>query len=64
MILIDLLFENLNRKICLFDKNDCVIAEGRADELFNVLGDYFLNLKVIDYGEFWVNINIDLRGDE
>lgn len=64
MILKELLLENLDREIVLFDKNDNVIANGRAGNLFNTLGYYFLDLKVIFNGKLWVNLNIDLGGEK
>lgn len=64
MTLKELLLENLEREIVLFDKNDCVIANGRAGNLFNTLGYYFLDLKVIYNGKIWVNVDVKLGGDE
>lgn len=64
MTLKELLLENLDREVVLFDKNDNIVANGRAGNLFNTLSYYFLDLKVIFNGKLWVNVDFKLGDDE
>lgn len=64
MKLNELLLKSLDREYFIFDKNGRIIACGRSDELFNMLGYYFLTLDVIRIVEDCIYVDCKLGGDE
>ncbi|GAB7417127.1 hypothetical protein [Enterobacter asburiae] len=58
------LLKDFEKHVYLYDVNNRMIAYGKAIKLFDVLGDYFLNLKVIridDVDDDNCNIVIDTK---
>lgn len=43
----ELLMKDFKDDVIIFDKNNCIIASGNNDDLFDMLGYYFLDLKVL-----------------
>lgn len=66
MTLGELLMKDLNKEVTVFDRNNCIIASGNNDDLFGMLGYYFLDLKVIRSDKDMINVNVDfsLGGDK
>ena len=69
MKLYEALLKDFEKHVYLHGVNKHMIAYGKAIELFDVFGDYFLNLKVIridDVDDERCNIVIDfsVRGDK
>lgn len=64
MKLHELLMKDFKDDVTIFDKNNCIIASGNNDDLFDMLGYYFLDLKVLRNDDGMINIDISLGGDE
>lgn len=64
MKLNEMLLKSSDREYFISDKNERIIACGKSDELFNMLGYYFLMLDVIRTVEDWIYVDIKLGGDE
>lgn len=60
----ELLMKDFKDDVIIFDKNNCIIASGNNDDLFDMLGYYFLDLKVLRNDDGRINIDISLGGDE
>lgn len=60
----ELLMKDFKDDVIIFDKNNNIIASGNNDDLFDMLGYYFLDLKVIRNDKGMINVDIDLGGDE
>lgn len=60
----ELLMKDFKDDVIIFDKNNCIIASGNNDDLFDMLGYYFLDLKVLRNDDGKINIDISLGGDE
>jgi hypothetical protein len=60
----ELLMKDFKDDVTIFDKNNCIIASGNNDDLFDMLGYYFLDLKVLRNDDGMINIDISLGGDE
>lgn len=43
----ELLMKDFKDDVTIFDKNNNIIASGNNDDLFDMLGYYFLDLKVL-----------------
>ena len=50
--------------VTIFDKNNNIIASGNNDDLFDMLGYYFLDLKVLRNDDGMINVDFDLGGNE
>lgn len=64
MNLLNTLWENINKDFIIYDLNDNLIIMGNASNLFNELGYFFLNLKVVKVSHEFIIVNINLGGDE
>lgn len=60
----ELLMKDFKDDVTIFDKNNNIIASGNNDYLFDMLGYYFLDLKVLRNDDGMINIDISLGGDE
>ncbi|WP_459591754.1 hypothetical protein [Enterobacter asburiae] len=60
----ELLMKDFKDDVTIFDKNNNVIASGNNDDLFDMLGYYFLDLKVLRNDDGMINVDFDLGGDE
>lgn len=60
----ELLMKDFKDDVTIFDKNNNIIASGNNDDLFDMLGYYFLDLKVLRNDDGMINIDISLGGDE
>lgn len=60
----ELLMKDFKDGVIIFDKNNCIIASGNNDDLFDMLGCYFLDLKVLRSDDGMINVDISLGGDE
>lgn len=60
----ELLMKDFKDDVTIFDKNNCIIASGNNDDLFDMLGYYFLDLKVIRNDDGMINIDFKLGGNE
>lgn len=64
MPLLELLLKDLDGEIILYDKNEWVIAKGKANALLDLLGCHLLFSHVIKNNKIRVYIDISLGGDE
>lgn len=64
MKLHEALLKDFKEEVTIFDKNNCLIASGNNDDLFDMLGYYFLDLKVLRSDDGMINVDISLGGDE
>lgn len=60
----ELLMKDFKDDVTIFDKNNNIIASGNNDDLFDMLGYYFLDLKVLRNDDGMINVDISLGGDE
>ena len=60
----ELLMKDFKDDVTIFDKNNCIIASGKKDDLFDMLGYYFLDLKVLRSDDGMINVDFDLGDDE
>lgn len=60
----ELLMKDFKDDVTIFDKNNNIIASGNNDDLFDMLGYYFLDLKVLRSDDGMINVDISLGGDE
>ena len=60
----ELLMKDFKDDVTIFDKNNNIIASGNNDDLFDMLGYYFLDLKVIRNDDGMINIDFKLGGNE
>ena len=60
----ELLMKDFKDDVTIFDKNNNIIASGNNDDLFDMLGYYFLDLKVLRNDDGMINIDIDLGGQK
>ena len=60
----ELLMKDFKDDVTIFDKNNNIIASGNNDDLFDMLGYYFLDLKVLRNDDGMVNVDFKLGGDE
>lgn len=60
----ELLMKDFKDDVTIFDKNNCMIASGNNDDLFDMLGYYFLDLKVLRSDDGMINVDFDLGDDE
>ena len=60
----ELLMKDFKDDVTIFDKNTNIIASGNNDDLFDMLGYYFLDLKVLRNDDGMINVDISLGGDE
>lgn len=60
----ELLMKDFKDDVIIFDKNNNIIASGNNDDLFDMLGYYFLDLKVLRNDDGRINVDIDLGDDE
>lgn len=60
----ELLMKDFKDDVIIFDKNNNVIASGNNDDLFDMLGYYFLDLKVLRSDDGMINVDFDLGGNE
>lgn len=58
------LIQDFKEEVTIFDKNNRLIASGNKDDLFDMLGYYFLDLKVISNDRGMINVDIDLGGQK
>lgn len=58
------LMQDFKEEVTIFDKNNRLIASGNKDDLFDMLGYYFLDLKVISNDKGMINVDIDLGGQK
>lgn len=58
------LMQDFKEEVTIFDKNNRLIASGNKDDLFDMLGYYFLDLKVISNDRGMINVDIDLGGQK
>lgn len=60
----ELLMKDFKDDVTIFDKNNNIIASGNNDDLFDMLGYYFLDLKVLRNDNGMINVDIDLGGNK
>ena len=60
----ELLMKDFKDDVTIFDKNNNIIASGNNDDLFDMLGYYFLDLKVLRNDDGMINVDISLGGNE
>lgn len=60
----ELLLKDFKDDVTIFDKNNNIIASGNNDDLFDMLGYYFLDLKVLRNDDGMINVDIDLGGNK
>lgn len=60
----ELLMKDFKDDVTIFDKNNNIIASGNNDDLFDMLGYYFLDLKVLRNDDGMINVDIDLGGQK
>lgn len=60
----ELLMKDFKDDVTIFDKNNNIIASGNNDDLFDMLGYYFLDLKVLRNDDGMINVDFDLGGNE
>lgn len=60
----ELLMKDFKDDVTIFDKNNNIIASGNNDDLFDMLGYYFLDLKVLRNDDGMINVDFDLGDDE
>lgn len=60
----ELLMKDFKDDVTIFDKNNNIIASGNNDDLFDMLGYYFLDLKVLRSDDGMINVDFDLGDDE
>lgn len=60
----ELLMKDFKDDVTIFDKNNNIIASGNNDDLFDMLGYYFLDLKVLRNDDGMINADIDLGGQK
>lgn len=60
----ELLMKDFKDDVIIFDKNNNIIASGNNDDLFDMLGYYFLDLKVLRSDDGMINVDFDLGDDE
>lgn len=60
----ELLMKDFKDDVIIFDKNNNIIASGNNDDLFDMLGYYFLDLKVLRNDDGRINVDFDLGGNE
>ena len=60
----ELLMKDFKDDVTIFDKNNNIIASGNNDDLFDMLGYYFLDLKVLRNDDGMINVDFKLGGDE
>ncbi|WP_459583730.1 hypothetical protein, partial [Enterobacter hormaechei] len=67
LIIMDLavsLIQDFKEEGTISDKNNGLIVSGNKDDLFDMLGYYFLDLKVISNDRGMINVDIDLGGQK
>lgn len=60
----ELLMKDFKDDVTIFDKNNNIIASGNNDDLFDMLGYHFLDLKVLRNDDGMINVDIDLGGQK
>ncbi|GAB7459661.1 hypothetical protein OUHCRE14_45910 [Enterobacter hormaechei subsp. hoffmannii] len=58
------LIQDFKEEGTISDKNNGLIVSGNKDDLFDMLGYYFLDLKVISNDRGMINVDIDLGGQK
>ncbi|GAB7401502.1 hypothetical protein OUHCRE2_49630 [Enterobacter asburiae] len=58
------LMQDFKEEVTIFVKNNRLIVSGSKDDLFDMLGYYFLDLKVISNDRGMINVDIDVGGQK